>query len=466
MSPPSTLVPPAHDPNVMREIMQRHLVAPPGTGYQVHKCRITYTHGRDGSSGTVHYDVQLENVTTGDAWNQIVTGITYGGMRTRRFWESIRRSGELDADLAVRIALRSYAYVPELDLLLQVFPHDYRMPALAQLIEGPPPELMPAIMEEFGSDNWELVSWDAETVQYRVDMRAILRLTIRMRESSTGQTSERQLYAKVYRDAEEGRRAQKVQYDLYQRATALATHLVVAKPVIGPDELHTVVTTSVPGTSLSEIIGRGVRSVDAVKSAARSVAHFHQLDVDAPHRSLTEDMARLHKSRETLVSARPDLAGEVDGMVQAVVFGLESAPFSLIHGDLKPEHILIDGDCVGLIDFDLLAVADPVIDVAHLLAFLHEPEKRSRSLGQATENIGQIFVDEYFSHVPDSWRARLPLYHAMTSILRAASLSKRSGVNAKYRVEDVLREGQAFLARGADGSLPSYKRRLTRSAVR
>jgi tRNA A-37 threonylcarbamoyl transferase component Bud32 len=450
----------------MREIIQRHLVAPPGTAYQVQECRITNRHGRDGSSGTVHYEIHLENLATGDAWNQIVTGITYGGMRTRRFWESIRRSPELDADPAVRMALRPFAYVPELDLLLQVFPHDHRMPALAQLIAGSPPELVPAIAEEFGPDNWELVSWDAETVQYRVDMRAILRLTISMRETSTGLTSERQLYAKVYRGAEEGRRAQKAQYDLHQCAAALATHLVVAKPIIYADELHTLVTTAVPGTSLSEIIGRGLGSVDAVKSAARAVAQFHQLEVDAPHRPLAEDMARLHKSQEFLASARPDLAGEVGGIVQAVALGLESAPVSLIHGDLKPDHILIDGDRVGLIDFDLLAVADPVVDVAHLLAFLHKPEKRSRSLGQATENIGQIFVDEYFSYVPDSWRARLPLYHTMTSIHRAASLSKRPGANEKYRVEDVLQEGQAFLARGADGSLPSYKRRLTRSAGR
>lgn len=466
MGPASNSVPPAHDPMVMREIMQRHLVAPLGTAYQVQECRITNTHGRDGSSGTVHYDVHLEDLTTGDTWNQIVTGITYGGMRTRRFWESIRRSPELDADPAVGIALLPYAFVPELDLLLQVFPHDYRMPALAQLIEGPLPELVPAVAKEFGPENWEVVSWDAETVQYRVDMRAIVRLTISMRETSTGRTSERQFYAKIYRDAEEGRRAHKTHFDLHQRAATLATHLVVAKPIIYAGEQRTLVTTAVPGTTLSEIIEGGLGSVDAVKSAARAVAQFHQLDVDAPRRSLAEDMARLRKSQDFLASARPDLAGEVGGIVQAVALGLESAPSSLIHGDLKPDHILIAGDRVGLIDFDLLAVADPVVDVAHLLAFLHKPEKRSRSLGQATENVGQVFVDEYFSHVPGSWRARLPLYHAMTSIHRAASLSKRPRANQKYRVEDVLQEGQAFLARGADGSLPSYKRRLTRSAVR
>jgi hypothetical protein len=54
----------------------------------------------------------------------------------------------------------------------------------------------------------------------------------------------------------------------------------------------------------------------------------------------------------------------------------------------------------------------------------------------------------------------------MTSIHRAVSLCRRPATNQQRRVEDVLREGQAFLERGADGSLPSYKRRLTRSIAR
>ena len=153
------------------------------------------------------------------------------------------------------------------------------------------------------------------------------------------------------------------------------------------------------------------------------------------------------------------------GIVEAVALGLESAPSSLIHGDLKPDHILIDGDRVALIDFDLFGAADPVVDVAHLLAFLGKPQERSRSRREETEDVGQIFVDEYFRHVPDSWRARLPLHHAMTSIHRAVGLCRRRGADHQHLVEDVLREGQAFLERGADGSVPSYKRRLTRSAV-
>ena len=447
----------------MRATLQRFLGAADGSPYRVEDCRIGNTRHRDGSRGTILYELRLKDLATGHVWDQVVTGITFGGNRTRRVWESIRQAGSTGPDQGAAPGWKPFAYVPDLDLLLQVFPNDYRLPGLAALMAGPPPELLAPLQAAFGPGDWQIQSWDAATVQYRVDMRAILRLTVAAIDRATGRTSEHQFFAQIYRDAEQGLRAYHAQRDLHDRASDIGRHLVIAKPIGFLDELRTLVTWAVPGVSLSRIIGRGEDAVDAVRSAARAVAEFHQLDVVAPHRSLAEDMARLRAAQEYLASARPDLADAVSGMVQAVALGLESAPSSLIHGDLKPDHILIDNDRVALIDFDLCGAADPVTDVAHLLAFLRKPQERSRSRRQAPEDIGQVFVDEYFTHVPASWRARLPLHHAMTRLHRAVGLCRRRGAEHHHLVDDVLREGQAFLERGADGSVPSYKRRLTRN---
>ncbi len=54
----------------------------------------------------------------------------------------------------------------------------------------------------------------------------------------------------------------------------------------------------------------------------------------------------------------------------------------------------------------------------------------------------------------------------MTSIHKAVGLCRRRGTDSQQLVADVLREGQAFLVSAGDGTVPSYKRRLTRSAVR
>ena len=449
----------------MRMTMQRFLVAADGKPFRVLDCRIANTRRRDGSRGTAQYELRLEDPDTGQVWDEIVTGVTFGGNRTQRIWKSLRRLAPPDGDAISRPALQPFAYVPELDLLLQVFPNDYRLPGLAQLIAAPPPELLPPLMAEFGPGDWQVQTWETATVQYRVDMRAIVQLTIEAIEQPSARVSERQFFAKVYRDADQGRRAFAAQGELHNQVSAVETHLVAAKPIVYADELRTLVTEALPGISLSKIIRRGKGSIDTVRSAARAVADFHRLDIAAPQRFTADEIARLHEAQAFLVAARPDLIAEVSGMVEAVAEGLASAPSTLIHGDLKPDHILIDGENVALIDFDLIGSADPVADVAHLLGFLGKPQERSRSRRQEAEDVAQVFVDEYFAHVPDSWRARLPLHHAMTSIHKAVGLCRRRGVEDQHLVEEVLREGQAFLASDGDGSVPSYKRRLTRATA-
>ena len=456
----------AHDPEQMRPILQRHLQASEGATLRVQECRITNTRRRDGSRGSTQYELRLEDASTGRVWNQIVTGITFGGDRTRRVWESISQAAGARTDAAARSALPRFAYVPELDLLLQVFPHDLRLPALAELMSTPPPELVRSLLAEFGDGTWELLTWTANVVQYRVDMRAIVAVTVAATDAASGRGSDRQFYAKVYRDAEQGRRAYQAQSDLHRRLNAVGQHLTVAKPIVYDEALRTLVTAAIPGTSLSKIVRRDKDSIGAVRSAARAIAEFHRLDVDAPPRPIEEELARLHEARQFLATARPDLAEAVSAMVESVATGLAGASSALIHGDLKPDHILIGGDRVALIDFDLLGRGDPIVDVAHLVAFLGKPQERSRSRREETADTAQAFVDEYFDHAPDDWRARLPLYHVMTSIHKAVGLCRRRGTDSQQLVADVLREGQAFLVGAGDGTVPSYKRRLTRSAVR
>jgi hypothetical protein len=54
----------------------------------------------------------------------------------------------------------------------------------------------------------------------------------------------------------------------------------------------------------------------------------------------------------------------------------------------------------------------------------------------------------------------------MTSIHKAVGLCRRRGSEGQHLITEVLREGQEFLSGAGDGTVPSFKRRLTRSAVR
>ena len=83
-------------------------------------------------------------------------------------------------------SIRRAAYVPDLDLLLQVFPFDHELPALEPLMAGTLAGLRAPILARFGPGEWRLDEWHSESVRYRVDLRASVKLTVRATESRSG----------------------------------------------------------------------------------------------------------------------------------------------------------------------------------------------------------------------------------------------------------------------------------------
>ncbi len=398
----------AQDPALMREVLQRHLQPPSGQSIEVRECRVAFTRGQDGPRYAVRYDLRLAEPATGHAWDEVVTGVINQKERTRRIWTGLRRDAPPAIDAtADRPSLPAFAYVPDLDMLLQVFPHDYALPALAQLMAGPPPELAPSLLAAFGSGDWRLESdaWGAETVRYRPVIRVTVRLSVRASDAAARRAEGRRLYAKVYRDAEKGRHGDRAQRGLHDRVVAGGVPFAVAAPIAYADGLRTLVQGEVSGTPLQSILRHKDDPIPAVRDAARAVAAFHQLELGPALRSAETKISRpLQRAQRWLRAARPDLAREVATILEAVAAGLHGEPPRPTHGDLKPHHILVDGDRIALLDFDDLALGDPLHDVANLVANLVQTPSPDRAAAAT-----RAFLEEYFAHVPAAWRARLPL---------------------------------------------------------
>jgi hypothetical protein len=467
------------DPVQMQEILARALLPTAGSTVEVSECRVVSSRQHDGagatvivarrnrdeSQGSVLYDLTLIDRKSGETSERRVTGLSLGGMRTRRLWESTRASVPADDQLSAG-HLRPYAYVPELDLLLQVFPNDIRLPAVARLIPGADAEIAAALAGGLGPGEWQVTSWTAETIQYRPDIRAIIRLDIQFADEASGQQIDTRYYAKVYREAEPARLAFHVQSEIYDAVQRAGAGVSVAKPTAYIAGLNTTITSAIPGTSLSMLIREGGDVETAARSAARAMAAFHQLHASVPLRSSEEDLRHLRDAQDVLHSRRPDLDGQVTTIIDAVADSLATAPSQLVHGDLKPEHFLIDGNMVGLIDLDFSALADPITDVAYLMTLLGRLEERSRRWGEAAGVARRAFLDEYFLHVPASWRTRLGVHHAMMSVQKAGSLSQQAAPNGEEDlVASIISEGQALLT-NPDATIqsPSFKRRPNRTA--
>ena len=432
----------------MREIFQGHLRPLNGKTYEVRECRISYIHHREALRFMAHYDLRLEEPGTGRERDQLVTGVIYVRDRAQRRWEKVRQSETEPGTAGAYTRFAPFSYIPELDMLVQVFPYDYRLPALPLLMAGPPPELEPLLLARFGPGDWRAERWKIKPVRYRVGQRATLRLSARARDASTGRVKERRFYAKIYLEGEKGanlggEKTYQVLRELWGKASAGGAGFTVGRPIAYLSSLQTLLQEEVPGTSLRAILLREEEgeTSQAVRKTARALAALHLDDVIVPqHRRLRDEVAPLERAGKLLQSTCPHLGPGIEEIVGAVVAGLEEVPPAPTHGDLRPMHILLEGDNVALIDLDKIAMADPVLDVVDLLVRFSFPP------GQYPQAVMQIFIEEYFAHVPEAWRVRLPLHYASKAVRKAAFELRDQSPGWSSRVEAFLEEARDSLA--------------------
>jgi len=432
----------------MRDVFQRHL-RPLGEegAYQIRECSISHVRHRHGKRCMLQYTLRLAEPDAGREWSQWVTGVILTEGRTQRRWEKLQRShlGEEIAD-----ALQTFTpffYIPELDMLVQVFPYDHQLPALPLLMAGPPPELEPLLLARFGPDDWQAEAWNVEPVRYLAGRRATLRLTVLARDAATGRAEERRFYVKVYND-EEGEQTHQVLQELWDKANAGDVDFTVGRPIAYLSERRTLIQEESPGVSLQEILLREEDATPVVRKAAKALAALHLGHMTTPRRHrLQDEAAALERKGKLLQQACPHLGSEIEETVGAIVAGLEEVPLAPTHGDLRPKHIFLDGDQIGLIDFDSFAESDPVRDVSRLLALLANTTLTWRPLPQESAwQAARAFAEEYFAYVPESWRVRLPLHYAGAVLKLATGVLWSQVPGWTNKIEALVGEAKESLA--------------------
>jgi hypothetical protein len=444
----------------MREVLAQHLIAPDAPPVVVVGCQVEFA--RRGSRHLVQYRVTLRDPVEGEEWTEVVGGVAYDDKRTRYTWEELQRQPPPPAAAGRRLA--RVAYVPELDLLLQTFPFDHRLPALEPLMTGPVPELVDSLLPRFGPGDWRLEGWDAEPVRYRVDLRASVRLTVRASEIRTGSTAQERFFAKIYASAEEAERAWDIQREVAAALGPEHEPLAVAPLVAYLPEARILVQAEAPGVSLQHLLRNSASEIandsKAVRRTAQAIAALHRLDVAAPPPRIRlgrQDPQRLRRSTDLIRAARADLGpvlAEIEAGVLAGLSALGEAPAVPVHGDLKPGHVLFDHDRVIVLDLDKFAAGDAMLDVTSMLIHLGRGWR-----GTDARLLTRAFVTEYFADAPSGWEQRLAPHYAWALFGEAATAAKSLAQAAARAAEDrarheqrlsfLLEEAKAVLAGGA-----------------
>ncbi len=435
----------ATDPALMKDTFRTHLRPVGAEVYDIEDCRLIRLRYRQDSRCFLQYTLRLLEPDTGRERDLQVTGLLYAEKdRAERAWRKLQATDPRQKIPNTWLTFEPVSFVPELDMLVQVFPYDRRLPTLPLLAAGPPPELEPLLLTRFGPGDWRVEAWNFEPVRYR-DQGAVLRYTVKARNAATGERREKSFYAKVYRH-EKGEQTYQALRVLWSQAGAREGFTVV-RPVAYLSDLRALILEEAPGTPLDEILLRDRDTTGAVRRVAQALAAFNQGDAPATTRPhlLADQVAVLKRAGRVLGWACPHLRPEVEFIIKGVLAGLEEVPLRPTHRDLKPDHIFLDGERTTFIDLDSFAEADPVLDPAHLLVRLAKPAQFPIP-PERTRTAAREFAEEYFAHVPSTWQERLPFHYAGALLKAAHGFFRRQAPDWPDKIATLLEEARASLA--------------------
>src|SRR5436309_3041677 len=271
----------ATDPGLMLEQFRTHLRPATGTVYHIEDCVPFRFRCRQSTSRCVlQYTLRIVDPRTGDRQDLWVTGLVYARPgAAERLWHDMQAA---DPRREIPEPWRTFepvGFIPDLQMAVQVFPYDRKLPNLSLVLSGAWPGLDRLLLARREAGRWHAEGQSIEPTRYRTELGAALKYTTHARDALTRRLETLHCYLKVYRN-ERGE-----QTDRLLRALAEADGRKpygVVCPLAYLSELRTLVLEEAPGVALQHVLlqGDAAAGIDAV---ARAVAAFNQDDIPIAH---------------------------------------------------------------------------------------------------------------------------------------------------------------------------------------
>src|SRR5437762_4059681 len=348
----------ASDPQRMLELFRRHLEPAAGKGYHIETCVPLRFRCRQSTARCVlQYALRLLEPSTGRRWDQGVTGLLYAQKGTaERLWREMQATDPSQGIPDEWLTFRPVGFIPDLEMVVQVFPYDRKLRNLGLVLGGALHDLDPQLLARLAPGEWRVTERTMMPTRYRTELGAALKYTLQARDATTGRAETLRCFVKVYRN-DHGEHTFELLQSLGQRGE---TRYAVVRPVAYRADLRTLVLEEAPGTALQRLLRAGQDAAEALRRTARAVAAFNQDDLGnatVAESPLAVQLEELRRGATIVEWARPELGASVRAITAAVAAGLEDVPPGPIHGDLKPDHVFLAGDRVIFIDLDSVALA-------------------------------------------------------------------------------------------------------------
>ena len=229
-------------------------------------------------------------------------------------------------------------------------------------------------------------------------------------------------------------------YDLMRELRAngfgptAADGIMVPEPMGAIPELAMWLQRKVPGVSATHLLA-GPDGIGLARRIAEAIHKVHRVAV-APDRvhGVAEELDILRDRIGRVVESRPEWASRLTAVFDACCRLAAALPAPAprgIHRDFYADQVIVDGERLVIVDFDLYAAGDPALDAGNFVAHLTEQGLRTYGDPLALEDRADAFVERFVELTGLAVRAAVRAY-ALLTLVRHIYLSTQFADRRHY----------------------------------
>lgn len=191
----------------------------------------------------------------------------------------------------------------------------------------------------------------------------------------------------------------------------------VPAPVGIVPELHMWLQRKVPGRLATDALA-GTNSIAVAARVAEAAHKLHNSDIRPRRRhNMADELRILHDRLRRLAGAEPAWDSRLSRLLDAcdrLAAGVPDPDVRPIHRDFYPDQVLVDGNRLHLLDFDLCCFGDPALDIGNFAAHLKEFALRRMGDPEAMAPQENALVERFLELDGFDTRASIDAYITLT----------------------------------------------------
>jgi tRNA A-37 threonylcarbamoyl transferase component Bud32 len=399
------------DEVLMQRTFEEHLLPFYGESAVIRKCRRRWAKARP-LKGTFQavYQVDVTDAGGSAPASQKLFLMIPGESRLSPEMPAVGQPGEEEplGDTGLRL---SYLYLPQMQLLIQVFPTDLRMPQLRTLVD--PAAVAPYLQAHAGLNGAGAPA--VRVLKYKPDKRCVIRYDFSRNghrlAADRPPSSDYSVIGKTFHNSK-GK-------DVFRHMQLLRRSGVpVPEPLAYIPELKLVLTEALHGRELGAFVDEP-DFLAHVRQAARAVAGLHSIPVDleiVKTVTLAERAAKFGRLAARFQKTCPSRSGQIEAIASTIRRQIETRcddRLTFVHGELDHRQLIVCDGKMWFVDFDVFKASHPAMDVGRFLAHLSRLSLKIYDDPSRLSAAGEAFLEEYLCCYPDDIRREIKIGQAI-----------------------------------------------------